>query len=241
MNFVYPGSEWSFVDCDGLALRFVPIKLLQEEAELARTKHWDYRFMHPAQATQVYAHAYSQALKRAVSRRTDLWKGRMMKGLKAEVIYELDSRFITGFWKGRQMADRIGCPYEFYCEHAMQFADKARMHFLPSAQQMYCRTVPERLQGLPSLVEYVVERWVARTAHSTFYATHEAYLTDNFVGGQDQIEYLNFLFDRIKRSNKPEGVLSCLLESNQITPQQVLGAFPRTGKDLLARAARLNE
>lgn len=241
MNPQNPGSEWSNLECDALALRFIPIKLLAEEAELNNTKFWDYRFMHPTQATQLYAQCYAAALKRAVSRRTDLWIGLNMKGLKKACIFELDARSITGFWKGRQMADRIGCPYDFYCEHAMLFADKARMHFLPSSSQMYTRTVPERLEGLPSLVEYVVERWVARIAHSTFYATHEAYNSDNFCEGPEQIDYLNFLFSKIRRSNMPEGVLATIMDKGQITPKQVMFAFPKTGESLLRRAARLSQ
>lgn len=237
----HAGSEWSSLECDALALRYIPINLLQEEAELNDTKFWDYRFMHPTQATQHYAECYSAALKRAVSRRTDIWVGLNMKGLKKPVIFELTQRQVNGFWRGRQMADRIGCPYDFYCEHAMQFADKARMTFLPTSSQMYTQTVPERLKGLPSLVEYVVERWVARTSHSTFYATHEAYLSENYCSGPEQNGYLNFLFNKIKRSNCPEGVLLTVMEKGQITREQVLFAFPKTGHDLLRRAVSLSE
>jgi len=237
----HAGSEWSLLECDALALKFIPINLLQEEAELNETKFWDYRFMHPTQATQHYAECYAAALKRAVSRRTDLWVGLMMKGLKKPVIFELPARAITGFWRGRQMADRIGCPYDFYCEHAMQFADKARMTFLPSSSQMYTRTVPERLKGLPSLVEYIVERWVARTSHSSFYATDDAYLAENYVEGQEQIRYLNYLFSKIKGSSYPEGVLATILEKGQVSHEQILFAFPQSGKDLLRRAVSLSQ
>lgn len=239
MNFLY--QQWTPEECDALAVRFIPVKLLAEEAELNQTKFWDYRFMHPSQATQAFAEAYAAALKRAVSRRTDLWVGLNMRGLKKGCIFELDARAITGFWKGRQMADRIGCPYDFYCEHAMQFADKARMTFLPSSSQLYTQTIPEHLQhsGLPSMVEYIVERWVHRTSHSNFYASHPAYLSENFNGGQEQILYLNYLFSKIKGSNLPEGVLCTLLERGQVSPEQIRTAFPRSGNDLLCRAVRL--
>lgn len=236
-----PGFEWTPTECDALAIRFIPLKLLKEESELFGTKFWDYRFLHPAQATQVFAEAYGAALKRAVSRRTDLWRGLMMKGMKTPLVYEQPERNITGFWKARQMADRIGCPYDFYCEQAMQFADKARMHFLPAPQQLYCQTVPERLQGLPSMVEYIVERWVARIAHSAFYASTDAYSAERFVEGDEQINYLNYLFDLIKKSNCPEGVVLTILEKGQATPEQIIDAFPRTGRDLVARAARLRD
>ena len=237
----HAGSQWSPLECDALALKFIPINLLQEEAELNDTKFWDYRFMHPTQATQFYAECYAAALKRAVSRRTDLWAGIMMKGLKKPVIFELASAAITGFWKGRQMADRIGCPYDFYCEHAMLFADKARMNFLPSSTKMYARTVPERQEGRLSQVDYIVERWVARTSHSTFYATDAAYTSDSYIEGQEQNRYLNFLFTKIRASSCPAGVLSTILEKGQITREQVLFAFPKTGADLFRRAVSLSQ
>lgn len=234
------GMDWTPLECDALSLKYIPLNLLQEEAELNNTKFWDYRFLHPAQATQVYAECYGAALKRAVSRRTDLWVGLNMKGLKKGIIFELSARSLNGLWRGRQMADRIGCPYDFYCEHAMQFADKARMTFLPTTSQMYTQTVPERLKGLPSLVEYVVERWVARTSHSAFYAAHDAYLADNYRGGQEQIKYLNWLFSKIKASSYPEGVLCTLMEKGQISREQVMFAFPRSGNDLIRRAVALS-
>lgn len=237
---IHAGSHWSPLECDALALKYVPINLLQEEAELNDTKFWDYRFMHPSQATQYYAECYAAALKRAVSRRTDLWAGIMMKGLKKECIFELPAGSITGLWKGRQMADRIGCPYDFYCEHAMLFADKARMHFLPVTTRMYARTVPKHQEGRLSQVEYIVERWVARTSHSTFYATDEAFSTEFYVEGQEQNKYLNFLFSKVKGSSCPAGVLSTILEKGQMTKQQVMFAFPKTGEDLFRRAVSLS-
>lgn len=241
MNPQSPGLSWSQFECDALALKFVPIKLLAEEAELNDTKFWDYRFLHPSQATQLYAEAYGAALKRAVSRRTDIWAGLNMRGLKKPIIFELPQGAITGLWKGRQMADRIGCPYDFYCEQAMQFADKARMHYLPQTTGMYARTVPEHLQGMPSMVDHIVTRWVNRIAHSSFYATHDAYLAENFRDGPEQIRYLNFLFDKIKNSNMPAGVLCSILEKGQITREQVLTAFPRSGEALYDRAVRLSQ
>lgn len=241
LNLNPAALEWSPSDCDALALRFIPLKLLSEESALNETKFWDYRFMHATQATQLYAQEYGAALKRAVSRRTDIWRGLMMKGLKSEVIYEMDARAITGFWKGRQMADRIGCPYDFYCEHAMLFADKARMTYLPQATNMYTQTVPERLVGLPSMVEYIVERWVARIAHSAFYASHEAYLVDNFMNGPEQINYLNWLFKKIRHSNMPEGTLLTAIEKGQINREQLMQAFPKTGEALYDRAIRLSQ
>lgn len=236
---VNPGTEWSSLECDALALRYIPIKLLSEESALYETKFWDYRFMHPVQATCAYAQAYSDALKRAVSRRTDLYVGLNMRGLKKPIIFELDQRTLTGLWKGRQMADRIGCPYDFYCEVAMQFADRARMPFLPSSSQMYSTTVAEHLQVLPSMVEHIVSKWVERTSHSAFYAAHEAYTCEHYCEGPDQVEYLNKMLGRMNGHSMAAGILMTLMEKGQVNAEQVLFAMPRSGPDLLARVERL--
>lgn len=238
----FPGSDWSSSYCDELTTRFVPVSLLAVEAELYSTKHWDYRFMHPAQATQLFAHCYGQAKKHAVERRTDIWIGRNMRGIKQASIFDMDSRSITGFWKGRQMADRLGIPYDFYCEYVMLFADVARWENLPTPVQTYGRSVPEHLKTTDyavSMVEFIGRRWLERTATSNVYAKHPAYLVENYVGGNEQNLYLNFLSDKIKHSNYPEAVLASLLDNGQLSHDLVRQIFPKTGESLIRRAEEL--
>lgn len=239
----FPGVEWTRYECEALAVRFAPLNLLPEEGELFRTKHWDYRFLHPAQATQLFAHCYAQAKKHAVERRTDIWVGRNMKGLKDPVIYSLDARTITGFWKGRQMADRMGMPYDFYCEAAMLFADVARWENLPTPIQLYSDNVPEHLRTTDfavSMLTFIGSKWLDRIQTSIPYATHEAYLVENFKGGPEQIAYLNYLGDKIRESNYPAAVLASVLEKGQISHEIVRQIFPKTGDSLINQAEVLN-
>lgn len=238
----FPGIEWQPDQCDELAIRFIPVQLLKEEAELFQTKHWDYRFLHPVQATQLFAHCFAQARKHAVERRTDIWVGRNMKGIKADNIFELDQRSITGFWKGRQMADRLGIPYDFYCEHVMLFADVARWDNLPTPIQTYSTTVPKHLQSTDfavSMVTFIGRCWMERCEHSRNYATHEAYLADNYQEGPHQVAYLNSISDAIAHSAFPAAVLSCLLEKGQINRELVMTIFPRRGESLMSQAEAL--
>lgn len=235
----FPGFDWNSSYCDELAIRHVPITLLSRESELFTTKHWDYRFLHPTQATQLFAHSYAQAKKHAVERRTDIWVGRNMKGMKEEIIFDQTTRAITGFWKGRQMADSLGIPYDFYCEHCMVFADIARWENLPTPVQTYSENVPEHLRTTDyavSMVTYIANRWIDRMGTANAYATHRAYLLENYVGGPEQIAYREFLLDRIQESNYPEAVLASLMDKGQIGAEQVIHAFPRSGASLVRRA-----
>lgn len=240
----FPGCDWSPTLCDELAIKFVPISLLAEESELFSVKHWDYRFLHPTQATQLFAHSYAQAKKHAVERRTDIWIGRNMRGIKEPVIFDLDARSITGFWKGRQMADRLGIPYDFYCENAMFFADVARWENLPTPIQMYSQNVPEHLKTTNfavSMVEFVGLKWAERMDNMNNYASHEAYLAENYRGGDHQNAYLNYLGEKIKESAYPEAVLASVMEKGQVSPDLVRRMFPKTGNSLLRRAEVLLE
>lgn len=237
----FPGSDWSHQDCDEIAVRFIPIQLLTQEADLFATKHWDYRFLHPVQATQLFAHQFAQARKHAFERRTDIWIGRNMKGIKEEIIFNLPPRAVTGFWKGRQMADSLGIPYDFYCEYAMLFADVARWENLPTPVQLYSESVPEHLQTTDfavSMVEFIGRRWIDRQETAINYATHPAYHVQNFADelGPAQLAYMEYLLDKVEESSYPEGVLSSALEKGQLSREYVLQAFPRTGESLLRRA-----
>lgn len=231
------GSELTTQDLEAITLSFVALNLLAEEAQLYQTKHFDYRPLHPAEATQRYTIAYMAAYKRAVSRRTDLYMGLHMRPLKKHQFWELTPAEITSLWKGRQMADRIGCDYDFYCEHVMQFADKARFARLPRPQGCYSEAV--KIEGYPSMVEYIALTWYERTQTSTIYPTHDAFQTERYVGGHEQNVYLNYLIQRIRSSNLPEGTLASALEKGLINAEILEQAMPSSGARLITRARKL--
>ena len=139
-------------------LRHIPLKLRQDEATLYTTKWWDYRPLHPAHATTLFAQAYGVAWRQANDRR---------EGNDSErwdlVSYPFIDRnwnpFIEaqprarGYWQARRYCDEAGMPYEFYCQ---QFFDKAEDYFeeLPRPQEMYRRDV----------IIPVLEDWKLRSA-----------------------------------------------------------------------------
>ena len=238
----FPGLEWSAAECDELAARFVPVQLLANEADLFQIKHWDYRFLHPVQATQLFAHEYAKAKKHAVERRTDIWVGRNMRGIKDDCIFMLPARSITGFWKGRQMADALGIPYDFYCEHAMLFADVARWENLPTPIQLYSENVPEHLRTTDfavSMVTFIANKWFDRQANMITFAKHEAYLAENYCGSPAQAAYVNHLVERIQSSNHRAAALASAIEKGQMSCDMVLQAWPKSGESLYRQAERL--
>lgn len=126
-------------------LRHVPLKHRLNEATLYSTKWWDYRPLHPAHATALFAQAYGIAWRQASDRRfgcsSERWDLVSYPFIDRSwnPFIEAQAR-ARGFWKARQYCDDGGMPYEFYCQ---QFFSKAEDYFenLPRPQEMYRRDV----------------------------------------------------------------------------------------------------
>ena len=118
------------------ALRVIPENLRQNEAKLFLTKDWDYREMHPAKATALYAHCYGQTYMEAVARRAgDVHNARPFKGENWNPFEEAPVR-ARAFWKGRQLCDEAGMPYEFYMGMFFSIAEDY-FEELPRPQELY--------------------------------------------------------------------------------------------------------
>lgn len=237
----FPGHDWQDLDCEEMIARHIPLSLMKGESELFGTKHWDYRFMHPAKATQLFAQHYAIAKKRALQRRVDVYIGHNHRPLKAASVFDLAKSHVTGFWKARRQADQLGIPYDFYCEQAMQFADVARWQNLPGPIQLYSSKVPEHLQTTDyavSMVEFIGQRWLERCKTSFPYATHEAYLVEHYANGSEQNKYLNALFALIDSAQRKDAVAAMLIEKGQLSRALIEKVYPRSGKALADRAER---
>lgn len=130
---------------DREVLRHIPLKQRQEEAELYQKKWWDYRPLHPAHATALFARAYGAAWRQAHDRRfgrhSERWDLVSYPFISRDwnPFIEAQAR-ARGYWKARRYCDEAGMPYEFYCQ---QFFSKAEDYFdeLPRPQEMYRRDV----------------------------------------------------------------------------------------------------
>lgn len=237
----FPGHDWQALDCEEMVARHISLSLMTGEVDLFETKHWDYRYLHPAQATQLFALHYAAARKRAVQRRVDVYVGHNHRPLKGKTVFELPASKITGFWKARRQADKLGIPYDFYCEQAMQFADVARWQNLPGPFQLYSDKVPEHLKTTDfavSMVEFIGQRWLERCKTSYPYATHEAYRVERYANGHHQNQYLNALFKLIDRAQRKDAVAAMLIEKGQIDRALIEKVYPQSGKALADRAER---
>lgn len=218
---------------EALAIRYVKPALFKGESDLYATKWWDYRPWHPLQATYHFAHAYKLAMRRAIMQRTDLYRGLNAKGLAHEDFLQCSPATITGMWKARQVADGIGCPYDFYCSQAMKYAQKRDWQYLPSPQQLYPKA-PKFADDI-GMVDEIILAWRDRTVTRIVSAESSFFQADAYIGNQHQIEHQAHLVQALR--NHPH---KCLLLASMVYEQKILlpeVAEKAFGNDTL-RAAR---
>lgn len=194
LDLDFHGKELSRKDYEVLAYEHISQQLLDLEVGMFRTKWFDYRFMHPTEATYLFAHQYRLAYKRAVERARDMDKAVYSKGYRGTDIFDLKPIEITGFWKARQSADRLGIDYEFYISEAMGYAIRFGWKNFPRPQQLYSE----------KMTEYVEERWLEKLSAFTMLPKLEFFLNaDEYIGQHDQIEFQSYLMEQIKAKVHP--------------------------------------
>lgn len=183
----YIGSNLTHFDYESLTLEFISKKDRADEPCLFDRKFWDYKPLHPMQATYLFAHHYKNAIKSAIMRRTDLYKGLSYKGLKKEDFLECSKRVINGLWRGRQHADAFGVPYDIWCNSAMKYAESRDWQYLPNPTQIYSKKTSSEKDI--DMVSAIVSRWDEVKSSQFIGATHPFFQAENYCGNPYQRAY----------------------------------------------------
>lgn len=154
VNEPYLGMEFSPLLCDKFAIAKIDKSVLAEDVELFETKWWDYRTMHPTQATLYFHQQYKLIGADFVAKYVDMDMGKGMRigharnDLRAAKVHQ-----VRGFWRARQTADAIGVPYDVYLRVAFQhFFDnyryfqsaKSGKQVLPYSTQLYSQAIVDK-------------------------------------------------------------------------------------------------
>lgn len=205
LDLEFHGRGLSRKEYEVLAYEHIGQKFLDLEVGLFATKWFDYRFMHPTEATYCFAHCYRQAYKIAVERSKDAEKAIYSKGFRGTDMFDLKPIEITGFWKARQSADRLGVDYEFYAAYAMSFAIKNGWRNFPRPQQMYSE----------EMTKFIEDAWLSKLSASIS-IPKISFLNnaDEFIGQKDQVDFQDYLAEQIKAKIHPVFALHNYIEAN---------------------------
>lgn len=213
-------------------------KLLVHERALYATKWWDYRFMSFTEATFAYIDAFGKAARAIYAREIDYERAKHIRTVTAASIkmalcgvfgdIKKAKTNFTGFWRGRQVADALGMPYETYTELAIASRMRAwKRIYLPTPLQVYSSIDVEKVQA----------RWEEMKASRIMFATHHGYLAQNFVGAPAQTAYADYLLEEAKKRAAHEmELLRDFVQQDRICVEYLRQKLPRDKYDGLLKS-----
>lgn len=214
INFLDNSPERSLdVEEDFHTMSMLPKAVRENDKALFCTKWFDYRFMTSFQATMQYIRDFEVVGRRIVRREFDVKRAEYMSFLTPETQRRLldeqkmtrarKSR-LTGYWRGRQVADALCMPYQDYIEHAITI----RMRHWKQT----CLPNPEQLYEM-SLVERVQTKWEEIRSSMTRLPDHHAYMVQNYANLPAQNDFHEYLFDQAgKTGSLPYAIAQFIID-----------------------------
>lgn len=226
MQILTPSTdEYPDFDVSDILTALAGKERLAVERELFQTKWWDYRFMSPLEATLAYIDAFGVEARKIYARDIDYERAQHIRVVTGASVREglinneqKAKRAFTGFWRGRQVADALGMPYETYLAETLN----SRMRYwsavmvqdakgkwrtkMPTANQLYGERDVERVSA----------RWEELKASRVFYASHHAYMVENYCGAPFQDAYCAYLIDRARSSSNPVLSMADMIDNNRL-------------------------
>jgi hypothetical protein len=129
------GNAQARIEAEARALLRVPIELRRNEADLFESKWFDYRSLHPTQATYLFVECYAAAVRQFCELAFDRDRSTLIKTPIPGLIFE--TRESTAFTMGRQALDGVGCRYDWALSVMVhRFSDRG-WRGMPRPNQIY--------------------------------------------------------------------------------------------------------
>lgn len=205
---------------EALTVQYVPKKERQGESMLMQSKWFDYRLMHPMQATYYFMELYDQAYKNFFRKAISMEKAPFVRVIKEKDF--LLSRERLSFWRLRRLADQLGMRYDFFLTFAM--SHKYRM-------MAGGRVIPPRPSQIYSdeLVDDALLAWEELGQSRTQFAQDEYFKIANFNGDIVQKDYEQSIMKAIGLKRAPQYALSvAIYAENAVRIESALQHFPQS-------------
>lgn len=222
------GQDMDLKLCEVRGLRIHPTHR-ENEADLLRSRWFDYQDMHPVHATYLFAHHYKQQTRKFVETYIDVRTAEDARAFVPDDIFL--SRDLTGMWLARREADKHGLPYDFVMEHSMNVFIAKLFHRFPRPNQLYAEELYMDLTDL----------WRARLSREVIFSRKERFKVRSWCGDLAQARHVNFIVSQIKARPAPHiGLLARMFYEGVLSPSLVSSRFDQEVINLAkAQAARL--
>lgn len=199
-----------------LMMQYVPAKDRKIESELMTTKWFDYRLMHPAQATYYFYRKYKDAYREYYRKAINHEAAAFVKPTKQHDF--LLSREAMSFWRLRQAVDALGIRYEFFLTFAFE-----QLRIVVNGRPLPPR--PGQLKSDKILTDAYIA-WQGMCDSSLQIACSPYFTASQYIHAQMQVDYENFILEQIKKRRVPHFALSaCLYLYDAVRIEAVIEAF----------------
>jgi hypothetical protein len=215
----FPGRE---LDRDALEMLLWtrwPDKERKREPKLFQTKWWDYRLLHPAASTYLFAHLYTEETRRVIREHindaaaviTASGSVRDWYPIKAGDIFEPPAserqadywkRKIGGLIRSRQAADEDGIPYPLYIREALKHFYFGKGSYVLGRTQ--AKIVEINLLAGDEVRGVIATRWLEEVQIKVQTAAHPRYLRVHDTTHLDHTAYRAWLHQQLGLRSAPE-------------------------------------
>lgn len=203
-------------------------KTLEFEPGFFRTKWFDYRFLTPAEATELFADQYRELFRSFWRMHFDLREAHLKEGIAEKHIFSGDRRSLAGIWVARQCADGLGVPYEYFIRYGLEHLMSGRSRRIPRPNQLFDEQA----------CNYVDKKWQEAIASRRFLSDDPRYLTVNFRGDPTQCDYRQWLLRLIKlrsRVGRRDAIQAFCFEKGVLPREMAVDGF---GEELVGEAEK---
>lgn len=222
LDINYDAPRSLSTEVEAFIFQHIPKGVLGVDLQLFTAKWFDYRHMTAFDATSHYIETYGTVYRRFYRREVDRERAEHLKVDTMPILIgrinadddkstELKRR-LTSYWRGRQVADALGMPYEVYIEEA--FTARLRywnQRYLPKPGHLYDDRV----------IDLVQKRWEEIQDAVMMMSDHPAYRAQNYVGAAQQNDYHEWLFTQLGRRNNDPVRFAELINDNALPYEKV--------------------
>lgn len=210
-------------------------KYLEKEAYLSTTKWFDYKFMPPADATDLFKQAYQKAYKAKWRETQDgsdasLKEGVMRAPIRGLQVSEKANanqlREYTSLWVARQRADELGIPYPFFIEHVLEAHMRNGYTKIPRPNQLAAGPTREKI------LMKVSEAWLEWLANSFTFSRLPQYMNQAYRNHPAQNDHRNWVLAQLKIGRPFDVGRACFID--QVLPEAL--AIAKYDEERLSQA-----
>jgi hypothetical protein len=210
------------------AAALVPKDRLARERQLFSRKWFDYRWLSPFEATELFAEACMRA---SLDNWCIRWKSNVEAaegGLRLAGV-RFSAQDVLALWDARQSADEMGIPYDFFMKHLYRISNRRRGQYRPGREQI----IP--LHWTQPLYTGLRDGWRNHHRYRRVMVSElPQYRVEAFRGLPAQIEHRRWVLDHIEYQYDREFYIGRFVFVDRLVPPEMAAA--RFGEMALKKA-----